>query len=225
MMHRLDGKTVAVFGATGLIGRAIVAEAVSRGAKVIALGRSEAKLNELPVEGSIEPRQIELGGATGSDNPFDDIDRLDFVLTPVGGPLIPLAFANSDPTAITDAFSAKLMTQIEAVHLALPYLAKDGTIVLFSGMLSRDPVHGLSTMSAVNAAVEGLTRALAIELAPIVLRCISPTLVVADTHRKAGDGSITPEAVARTALRQGPSGAIVDVLHAKSAEVSGSSNG
>ena len=65
-----------------------------------------------------------------------------------------------------------------------PYLATkyaqinaNGSIVLFSGILSRRPTYGLAGLAAINAAVEALGRALALELAPVRVNVISPGLV------------------------------------------------
>jgi NAD(P)-dependent dehydrogenase (short-subunit alcohol dehydrogenase family) len=62
-----------------------------------------------------------------------------------------------------------------------PYLAvkeapisPQGSIILFSGILSRRPDKGSPILAAINAAVETLGRALAVELAPVRVNVISP---------------------------------------------------
>jgi NAD(P)-dependent dehydrogenase (short-subunit alcohol dehydrogenase family) len=62
-----------------------------------------------------------------------------------------------------------------------PYLAVKearlnprGSIILFSGILSRRPDKGAPILAAVNAAVETLGKALAVELAPVRVNVISP---------------------------------------------------
>ena len=52
-----------------------------------------------------------------------------------------------------------------------------GSITLFSGVLSRKPSPDMVAVAAINAAVEGLGRALAVELAPVRVNVISPGLV------------------------------------------------
>lgn len=49
-----------------------------------------------------------------------------------------------------------------------------GSIIMFSGVLSRKPAKGLAAIAGINAAVEGLGRALALELAPVRVNVISP---------------------------------------------------
>ena len=64
-----------------------------------------------------------------------------------------------------------------------PYLAvkeaqinQHGSIILFSGILSRRPDKGSPILAAINAAVETLGKALAVELAPVRVNVISPGL-------------------------------------------------
>ena len=51
-----------------------------------------------------------------------------------------------------------------------------GSIACFSGILSRRPLSGLASLAAINAAVEALGRALAVELAPVRVNVVSPGL-------------------------------------------------
>ncbi|PZD73339.1 3-oxoacyl-[acyl-carrier-protein] reductase FabG [Acaryochloris thomasi RCC1774] len=52
-----------------------------------------------------------------------------------------------------------------------------GSVTLFSGVLSHRPAVGTVAATTVNAAVEGLGRSLAVELAPVRVNVISPGLV------------------------------------------------
>lgn len=59
-----------------------------------------------------------------------------------------------------------------------------GSITLFSGILSRRPAPGYTALAAINAAVEGLGRALALELAPVRVNVISPGLVATPVYEE-----------------------------------------
>jgi NAD(P)-dependent dehydrogenase (short-subunit alcohol dehydrogenase family) len=63
-------------------------------------------------------------------------------------------------------------------YLAARYaqIRPKGSITLISGILSRRPSAGLTGLAAINAAVEALGRALAVELAPIRVNVVSPGL-------------------------------------------------
>jgi NAD(P)-dependent dehydrogenase (short-subunit alcohol dehydrogenase family) len=68
------------------------------------------------------------------------------------------------------------------VHTALPHLATDAAIVLMSGAASVRPL-GNPAYSACNAAIEGLARALAVELRPIRVNCLSPGTIDSELWR------------------------------------------
>ena len=71
-----------------------------------------------------------------------------------------------------------------------------GLIVLFSGVASRKPGAGAPALTAINAAVEGLGRALAVELAPVRVNVIAPGVVETELW----DG--LPEATRAETLKQ-----------------------
>ena len=54
---------------------------------------------------------------------------------------------------------------------------KGGSITLVSGFLSIRPRPNAAITSAANAALESLSRALALELAPVRVNCVSPGII------------------------------------------------
>ena len=52
-----------------------------------------------------------------------------------------------------------------------------GSITFFAGIWSQRPVPRASVVAAINSAIEGLGRALAVELAPIRVNTVSPGMV------------------------------------------------
>ena len=77
-----------------------------------------------------------------------------------------------------------------------------GSITLFSGVFSRRPVPGMVAVAAINAAVEGLGRALAVELAPVRVNVISPGLV--KTSAYSGIPEVQREATYQSTAAQLP---------------------
>ena len=65
---------------------------------------------------------------------------------------------------------------------ALPALREDAAVVLMSGAASARPI-GAPAYAACNAALEGLARGLAIELAPLRVNCLSPGTTDSDLWR------------------------------------------
>ncbi|WP_267888837.1 SDR family oxidoreductase [Streptomyces sp. NRRL F-5755] len=64
-----------------------------------------------------------------------------------------------------------------AVRHAAPRLSQDGSVVLMSGAASVRPAGPAPAYVACNAAIEGLGRGLAVELAPIRVNVVSPGMI------------------------------------------------
>ena len=73
--------------------------------------------------------------------------------------------------------AGKFWGPVNLVQFGLPNLQTGGAILLFSGLAADRPAPGTSMVSALNAGVEGLVRALAVELAPVRINGISPGVV------------------------------------------------
>jgi NAD(P)-dependent dehydrogenase (short-subunit alcohol dehydrogenase family) len=63
------------------------------------------------------------------------------------------------------------------VKAAVPFIKKSGSITLTSGAFSIRPAQGSSTVAAINSAIDGLVRGLAVDLAPIRVNAVSPGVV------------------------------------------------
>jgi len=68
----------------------------------------------------------------------------------------------------------KLIGYVEVVSAALPRLKQTSSIVLFSGVSKTNPYPGSTMISVVNGGIVGMTKTMAVELAPIRVNCISP---------------------------------------------------
>ncbi len=115
------------------------------------------------------------------------------------------------PMAALGLVTIKLVGYTEVVHVLAPRMTERGSIVLFGGLAKDRPYPGSTTLSTVNAAVAGLTRTLAAELAPIRVNSIHPA-AVGDTASWSGRPELTGSIQART-----PTGRLVtthDVTHA-----------
>jgi NAD(P)-dependent dehydrogenase (short-subunit alcohol dehydrogenase family) len=63
------------------------------------------------------------------------------------------------------------------VHAAAPHLQPGGSITLTTGIAGRRPGPGWAVAASICGAVESLTRALAVELAPIRVNAACPGVV------------------------------------------------
>lgn len=165
------------------MGLATAVAASSAGAHVIVASRSEEKLKAAHKEigGNVKTYQIDLLQENSIGELFQTVGAIDHLVI-TGSSIKSGAFRE---LAIEDA-QASMASKFWGPYLAAKYaqINSNGSIVLFSGILSRKPSPGRAVVSAINAAVEGLGRALAVELAPIRVNVISPGLVATPAYEK-----------------------------------------
>ncbi|SEF09226.1 SDR family oxidoreductase [Jiangella alba] len=171
----LAGKRVAITGGSGGIGAAIAAEVVGRGGTVTLIGRTEARLKEAAAD--LGPRAsylvADVSDGAALDSALEQAGPLDHLVTAAAGGVAG-PFADVPEDAVRDLFETKFWGQYRAVRAVLPRLPSDGSVLLFSGFLYRKPAVGLSAFAAVNGAIEGLVKALAVEAAPVRINALSP---------------------------------------------------
>lgn len=88
-------------------------------------------------------------------------------------------FARIRPESFTEDFNLQVVGAIRAIQSVLPNLkkAENASVVLFSTVAVQSGFNFHTQVAASKGAIEGLTRALAAELAPgIRVNCIAPSL-------------------------------------------------
>lgn len=174
----MDGPVVVV-GATGAIGGAVARRVAARGGALHLVGRDEARLAALARE---------LGAAHAVADALDDaaLARAVQAAGPrIGGLAHCVGSIVLKPLRRTGAEDFVSAFRLNAVSAALAVAAAaDGLracpgagVVLFSTVAARSGFANHAAISAAKGAVEGLTVALAAELAPQVrVNCIAPSL-------------------------------------------------
>ncbi len=173
----LDGKRFLVIGATQGIGRALAGLAAAAGADVIVASRSAERvartMGELTGAGNVTGHVIDLTDAASIAAGMKAAGKLDFLAIP-GSAVTFGSFRDLDVADAMASMASKFWGPYRAVKAA--EMAAGGSVALFSGTASRKPI-GAAALTAINSAVEGLGRALALELAPVRVNVICPGLV------------------------------------------------
>ncbi|HHT0593240.1 TPA: SDR family oxidoreductase [Legionella anisa] len=176
-------KRLIIIGGTSGIGLATAKLAAQQNLQLVVTGfksiQSAVKA-ELPED--TEFYQLDIADEIAVKDFFAQTGEFDYLTTP--GSVIPTGYFLTMDTAVArSGFDSKFWGQYYAAKYGAPYVRKGGALVLFAGVISRRPKKSLVVMAAVNSAVEGLGRALAIELAPLRVNVIAPGVV--DTPRYA----------------------------------------
>jgi NAD(P)-dependent dehydrogenase (short-subunit alcohol dehydrogenase family) len=179
----LENKKVVIIGGTSGMGLATAKAAIATGASVTIASRSKEKLETAQKEigGHVEAQPIDLMQENSIRDFFQTVGSIDHLV--VSGSSTK---SSSFRDLATEDAKTSMTSKFWGPYLAAKYaqINSNGSIVLFSGILSRKPSSGMAVLSAINAAVEGLGRALAVELAPIRVNVISPGLVATSAYEK-----------------------------------------
>jgi NAD(P)-dependent dehydrogenase (short-subunit alcohol dehydrogenase family) len=171
-------RIVIVGGSSGM-GLALAVRCLNAGAEVIIVGRSEEKLKRAS-EALRNPVGLNAIAADIADEDqvadlFGQIGRIDHIVSTAADiegayELLPAIDLKAAQRVVESKFYGPLLL---AKHGA-PQLSANGSITFTSGIAAYRPVARGSVVAAVNAALEGLVRALAVELAPIRINAVSP---------------------------------------------------
>jgi len=141
---------IILIGATGTIGGA-VANILSARHEVISASRS----GDIRVDLS-DPRSISAM--------YEKVGKIDAIVSAAGsGAFGPLDALTDEDFAF--GLGNKLMGQVNLVRIGSRYINDNGSFTLTSGVLAQEPMPGSVSISMANAALEGFTRAAALELA------------------------------------------------------------
>jgi NAD(P)-dependent dehydrogenase (short-subunit alcohol dehydrogenase family) len=183
-LSMLQEKRVVVLGGSRGIGFAVAEQAVREGASVVIVSRQEKGVTgavaRLP-QGTATGRAVDLRSTDAVRALFEEIGAFDHLVYTAGEPL-PFGprVADTDLTIARGFFELRYWGAVAAIQATRPYIRSGGSIVLTSGTSARRPPAGFAFAASICGAIESLTRALAIELAPIRVNAVLPGMVVTD---------------------------------------------
>jgi NAD(P)-dependent dehydrogenase (short-subunit alcohol dehydrogenase family) len=179
----LQGKRVLVVGGSSGIGLAVARGAAGEGAQVIiaSSGRERVDAAAKAIPGASGVALDVRDGAAVREGlaGLGDLDHLAYTAGDWGGPRRG-ALADLDLDAAGQVFAVRFWGALRVIQAAHPRVRPGGSITLTDGMIAHRPQKGSSVSSAMAGAIEHLTRALAVELAPVRVNCVCPGLIRTD---------------------------------------------
>jgi NAD(P)-dependent dehydrogenase (short-subunit alcohol dehydrogenase family) len=185
---QLTDRVVVVTGAAGQLGRAVVAEAAARGARVALLDVVEA---EAPPGG--RAWRVDLAALAGTTRAFDEVavhfGQIDALANIAGGFRWQTLAASDDLAEFDSLYALNLRTCANACKAVLPHLqaAGGGRIVNVGAMGAVRAAAGMGAYAASKAGVMRLTEALAdeVKLQGITVNAVLPGII--DTPQNRAD--------------------------------------
>ena len=175
----LNNKVVVVLGGTSGIGLAVAQAAALGGAKVRVASRDPSRVaaavKALPPGAEGVALDLSDGAAVAAF--FAGQGALDHLVYTAGESLSLAPLAETDLATARRAFELRYWGAFAAAQAAAPRLRPGGSIVFTSGSAGARPRPTWAVAASICTAVEGLTRALALELAPIRVNAVAPGVV------------------------------------------------
>ncbi|WP_405023129.1 SDR family oxidoreductase [Mesorhizobium sp. P13.3] len=175
----MDETKILIVGGGSGMGLALARRCLDEGAGVIIAGRNAARLNaardELDRPAALATAMADISREAEVAALFARIGRLEHIVSTAADiegayRLLPEIELSAAQKVVDSKFYGPLLL---AKHGA-PKLSANGSLTFVSGIAAYRPAARGSVVAAVNAGLEGLVRALAIELAPIRVNAVSP---------------------------------------------------
>lgn len=171
-------KVLIAGGGSGM-GLALAKRCLDAGAEVIIVGRNGDKLKhareDLQTPATLQAIAADITQEDQVADLFKRVGRLDHIVSTAADiegayELLPSLELKAAQRVVDSKFYGPLLL----AKYGSPMLSATGSITFTSGIAAYRPAARGSVVAAVNAALEGLVRALAIELAPIRVNAVSP---------------------------------------------------
>jgi NAD(P)-dependent dehydrogenase (short-subunit alcohol dehydrogenase family) len=160
-----------VVGGTSGMGLATVRAAAAQGAEVIAASRRSIAGRE-PIDGVLQT-ELDVTDETSVRALFDGLGTLDHLFVSAS-PGAPGPFLEQDLAAARTFIDGKLLGSWTCARYAAPLMRAGGSITFVTGVAVVRPPGNAAMATAAFAAIEALSRALALELGPLRVNTIRP---------------------------------------------------
>jgi NAD(P)-dependent dehydrogenase (short-subunit alcohol dehydrogenase family) len=178
----LKGKRIVLLGGTSGFGLATAMAAAEEGAHIVVVSsrqqRVDSALAELPA-GS-EGYAADLANEQQVEDLFKKIGEFDHLVFTAGENL---QWSELSAVKMDDArqfFNIRFWAALMAAKYGSQYIRRGGSVTLTNGTVGLRPIKGWAIAASITGAVESLTRALAVELAPIRVNAVCAGVVRTD---------------------------------------------
>lgn len=175
----LQNKRVVILGGSSGIGLAVAEQAASQGAEVVIASSNSERVQKAveSVGGKVQGHALDLSDEQAVETFFTKLGSFDHLVFTAGDSLYQHDLATTDLKQARRAFELRYWSALAAVKYGSTHIRKSGSIVLTTGVAGQRPQKGWVVAASVCGAIEALTRALAVELAPIRVNAVAPGVV------------------------------------------------
>lgn len=171
----LKNARVLIIGGTSGIGLGVAEVVADRGGIPIVVSRSQSNVDRAVAELGENARgmTVDLGDPASLGHLVDEVGQIEHLVFSAGEPLTMVGLTELTTAAITDFLGTRFVGQLQAVRVFAPRITPGGSITLTSGTAADKPGLGVLP-TAICGAINAMTRALAVELAPLRVNAVAP---------------------------------------------------
>lgn len=178
----LKGKKIVIIGGSAGIGFATAKAADAKDARIIIVSSSQERIDKAlkNLSGNAKGFVADAGNEHELKNLFEQIGNFDHLVYTAGDIIEAGLLSETNIEQSKQFFNVRFWGALSAVKYATPLINKGGSVTLTSGIASERPYKGWGLGASMTSAMEGFTRAMAMELAPIRVNVVSPGIVKTD---------------------------------------------
>jgi NAD(P)-dependent dehydrogenase (short-subunit alcohol dehydrogenase family) len=175
----MQDQRLIVLGGTSGIGLEVARQAAGQGAQVTIASSSAERVRKAVADlgGAAEGQALDLADEASIQAFFQKAGAFDHLVFTAGDSLNLNQLASADLRQARRAFEVRYWGALAAAKYGSAQIRAGGSIVLTTGIAGARPRKGWVFGASVCGAMDALTRALAMELAPIRVNAVSPGIV------------------------------------------------
>ena len=178
-MNELKGKRIVLLGGTSGFGLATAKAAAEEGAEIVVVSSSQTRVDDalalLPENSS--GHAVNLTNEAAVQQLFNTLGAIDHLVYTAGETLSLGALDDINFDAAKATFNLRFWGCLMAAKYGSKHINKGGSITITNGIVGLRPWKGWTVAASITGAIESLTRALAVELAPVRVNAVCAGMV------------------------------------------------
>ena len=171
---RLQGKRILLLGGTSGFGKATALAAANEGAEVIVVSSRQQRVDEALADlpAGSKGYTADLTDERQIEGLFKEVGQFDHLVFTAGETLQLSELTSLNMDDARQFFNLRYWGALMAAKYGSSFIRKGGSITLTNGTIGLRPWKGWVVAASITCAIEGLMRALAVELAPIRVNAV-----------------------------------------------------